>query len=80
VSVKAALAAVLIALVALPPLAEPYIPRLADGLQPLDVSGTQAQRGAPCAFVALPSSTSFNSPARGTSFRLIVRVSHVSMG
>jgi hypothetical protein len=53
---------------------------LKSPLQPLDVSRAHAQGGRPCALVALPASTIFTRPARGTSFRLIVRVSHGSMG
>ncbi len=35
---------------------------------------------APCAVLIFPASAAFSSPARGTSFRLIVNVSHVFMG
>ena len=35
---------------------------------------------APCALLILPSSAASSSPARGTSLRRIVNVSHVVMG
>jgi len=49
-------------------------------LQPLKLPDTQVQASAPCLLLIFPASAALSSPARDTSLRLIVNVSHVSMG